>query len=330
MMIRYRPFRNTDPPHIARLWSNQPPTRTLVQPLTVPLLEQRVLNRPYFDQRGLIVAEQDGRVIGFAHAGFGSDASGAALSTDRGTTCMLMVEPQHQQSDLGAEMLDRCERYLVERGARCLGAGNVAPTNPFYLGLYGDHLSPGLLESDTWRVGQFESAGYQRTRRQPVWERTLSDFRPIRDRSQLLLRRQYRVEWDEEPAPATWWEACTLDSLPRACYRLASRRGGQRCGSAVFWGRPAGNRVTPQAVGLLELQIDETCRGQGLGAFLLGETLRRMQSNEPSDPREWTGIRICSVQVDEAQAAGVALLRKLGFQPVDCGLILQKSVRQPA
>ncbi len=329
-MIRFRSFRNSDPPAIARLWSQQPPLRTLVQPLTIPLFEQRVLNRPYFDQHGLIIAEQEGRIVGFAHAGLGADACGTTLTTDRGTTCMLMVDPPHQASQLGSELLDCSERYLRARGTRCLLAGNIAPTNPFYLGLYGDGISPGLLESDAWRVGLFTAAGYQPTCRHPVWERQLRDFRPLVDRSQMQLRRQYRVEVDDEPVETSWWEACTLEPLPRLRYRLVSRRGGQSVGSAIFWGRLVGNRLMPQAVGLLELQIEPSCRRRGLGTFLLGETLRRMPRNEATEPSEWTGIQTCSVQLEETNQAAAALLRKLGFQPVDCGLVLEKSASEPA
>jgi ribosomal protein S18 acetylase RimI-like enzyme len=317
-MIRYRPFRNTDPPAIAELWCNQPPHRALVQPMSPPLLETRVFSKPYFDRHGLIVAEEHDHVVGFAHGGFGSNADGSGLSTEIGATCMLMVASGDQRPRIASELLKESEQFLIGRGARTLYAGSVYPANAFYLGLYGGSQSPGVLESDTERLDLYFSAGYQRVEGHIVMQRPLAGFRPIVDRAQMQLRRQYRIESELDPPDESWWEACTIGQMERVRHRLVSRQTGAVCGSVIFWDM---ERMSTSwgvhAVGLMKLDIVENMRGQGLGTFLVGEALRHTHG---------AGASLAEVQMVEHNQAAIALFSKLGFNHVDCGLVLRKNV----
>ena len=45
--------------------------------------------------------------------------------------------------------------------------------------------------------------------------RELSDFRPVVDRQQLKIRRQFTVETIVDPPTTTWWEAVHGSPLPR-------------------------------------------------------------------------------------------------------------------
>jgi hypothetical protein len=81
LVYRFRPFLNTDPPHLAAIWRGQPPQRGLLQPVTAPLLEYGVFSKLNFDRHGLIVALRDEQPVGFVHAGFGPTDDGLALDT---------------------------------------------------------------------------------------------------------------------------------------------------------------------------------------------------------------------------------------------------------
>ncbi|MEZ6071199.1 MAG: GNAT family N-acetyltransferase [Pirellulales bacterium] len=126
-MIRYRPFRNTDPPQIVSLWREQQADRSLAQPMSVDLFSTLVLSKPYFDNDGLIVAEADGQVVGFVHAGFGPTPQRNALAPDVGVICMLIVEQSQRRQGIGRELLSRAESYLVNQGARVILAGGLRP-----------------------------------------------------------------------------------------------------------------------------------------------------------------------------------------------------------
>jgi GNAT superfamily N-acetyltransferase len=319
-MIGYRAFRNTDPPMLAELWCSHPPLRALVQPMTTALFEQEVFSKPYFDREGLIVAVDGGRVVGFAHAAFGATRDGSAISTETGTTCMLMVGPRVDRRQIAEQLLRRSEEYLQQRGARTLLAGCVHPVNPFYRGLYGDTDSPGLLESDAEAVKLFRSFGYETVETRAVLERTLSGFRPVLDRVQMQVRRQYHIEAQVDGPAGNWWEACTSGQTDRLIHRIVLRRTGQACGKVTSWDleRISATRGV-RAAGLTDLEIYEPFRGQGLGTFLVGETLRRLHGERA--PR--TDLAI--VQIAENDRAAMMIFRKLGFDPVDRSLVLKKN-----
>lgn len=90
-MIRYRTFLNTDAPALVPLWNRQSGRRPLMLPLTLTLLEECVFGKPFFDRRGFLVAEVDGGVAGFAHAGLGVSADGSGLSTEAGAVYLVVV-----------------------------------------------------------------------------------------------------------------------------------------------------------------------------------------------------------------------------------------------
>jgi ribosomal protein S18 acetylase RimI-like enzyme len=317
-MTAYRAFRNTDPPALAELWCNHPPQRGLAQPMTTRQLEKRVFSQPYFDRQGLIVAEEEGRVVGFVHAGFGSNTDGSAVSTTVGATQILMVAPHAQKAPLARELLHRSEQYLIGHGARTLFGGITYPANAFYLGLYGGSLSPGVLESHAEFVGLFRGSGYVEVERHAVMQRVLSGFRPIVNRQQVQIRRQYRVEAEFDPRPKTWWEACTIGQSERIRHRIVSRRDGSVCGEVTFWDM---DRVSSgwgaHAMGLMDLEINSQLRRQGLGTYLVGEALRSMHE---------AGMSQAEVQMEEDNLGAIALFRKLGFQPADHSLVLRKTV----
>jgi hypothetical protein len=70
-VFQIRPFRNSDPPHLATIWRSQPPQRGLAQPINASLLELCVFSKQFFDPEGLLVATRDEVPVGFAHAAFG-------------------------------------------------------------------------------------------------------------------------------------------------------------------------------------------------------------------------------------------------------------------
>ncbi len=316
-MIRFRAFLNVDSPFIVSLWNHQPPRRGLAQPLTLELFEQCVLAKPFFDRQGFLIAEQDDRPIGFAHASFGPNVAGTDIDTACGVVNLVLLEDVPQCASIARDLLDRAEAYLIQRGARTLVAGCAQPTDGFYLGLYGRGESPGISEADADSLDLFRGAGYVEVESHQILQRSLAGFRPLVDRWQLLARRQYRVEPDAGPVFASWWEAWALSPFDCARYALLSNQSGDLCGSVVTWGWEQPLDVQgARTVGLHGLHIHEDLRRHGLGVFLVGEMLRTAQGR---------GVDLAVVQIADPNLAALALFRKLGFQPIDRGLVLKKT-----
>ncbi len=198
-MIGFRTFRNGDPPHLAEIWRTRSGLRGYAQPMTTALLERWVLAKPYFEDAGLQVATDDGRPIGFAHAGFGPTDDEQDLSFELGASIMVIVRPHDAEAQIAADLIARSESYLRSRGAKVLYGGGVRPLDAFYLGLYGGSELPGILDSDAQHQSFFHAAGYREIDRTVVLHRELAGFRPPVDRQQIQLRRRTQFDYQCDP-----------------------------------------------------------------------------------------------------------------------------------
>jgi len=316
-VYQFRPFYNSDPPLLTEIWNAQPRQRGLAYPVTTSQLEDGILSKSYFDRQGIIVAERDGRAVGFVHAGFGPADDGSCIDTDFGVTCMIMVRPEEMETTLGAELLARSEAYLNERGAKVLYGGGIRPLNPFYLGYYGGSELPGTLCSDTWRQELYRAAGYVEVDRVLVMHCDLSKFRPPINRQQLLLKRSTQIAHQFDPNSSPWWSACTLGILEPVRFTLVDKlKPAQPYAQASFWTmEPLSCSWGARAAGMIDLEVDSTQRRRGLATCLLSESFRQIQLQ---------GFSLVEVQVMHNNEPAIGLYRKLGFVEVDQGSVLRK------
>lgn len=317
-MIVYRPFRNSDPPGLAEIWRTQPPERGLVQPMSTSLIETHVLAKPYFERQSLIVAEQGSELVGFVHAAFGPNAAGTGLDRHLGVTCLVMVRASHQRQGIGAQLLEHSERYLCSHGARTLLAGGISPNHAFYLGLYGGSGLPGVLASAPRAQSLFRSHGYRECKQICVLHRDLTNFRPVMDRTHVLIRRRTQMQVEHDPRPATWWEACTEGTFERVRFTLHSRDTQTPMATATFWDiQPLSQSWGVLTAGLSYLHVVPSLRRQGLASYLLGEAFHTLARQ---------GFALVEAQLPAEDAALLGLFNRLGFVQVDMGFMLQKEV----
>lgn len=289
-----------------------------MQPLSVDLLERFVLSKPYFDRQGLIVAVEDGRILGFAHAGFGASDDLTTLNRQFGMVCLTLVRPDRRRAGIGTELLRRSEEYLRASGSQVVYAGPIHPMNPFYLGLYGGSELPGVLDSLSDAHRFLLMRGYGEVDRVAVLERELQGFQPVVDRLQMQIRRRTAVEMVYDPPSESWWEACSYGSFDRVRFELRGREGGKRSlARATAWIiEPLARTWGVRAVGLVDLEVDESIRRQGYATFLLGEAFRRLLEQ---------GFAVVQVQTMQRNTAALALYQKLGFRQIDGGTVYRKT-----
>lgn len=315
-MIRYRAFRNSDPPALAGIWSRQPTAHGRASAMSSALFEQFVLAKPYFENAGLIVAVDDDHPVGFVHAAFGPNESGQRLSTQYGIVCLVMVLPEYCRQGIGAELLDRSEEYLRRRGAQVIYGGGIAPMNGFYLGLYGGSELPGVLDSDAGEQRLFTSHGYREIDRVCVLERQLAGFRPMIDRDQMQIRRRSSVAVMADPPAANWWEACAWSGLEPSRFDLSLRDVGRVVARANTWTiEPLSASWGLRAGGVFGLEVDDAHRRQGIATYLMGEIMRQLAGQ---------GASLIQVQTMQRNKPALNLYEKLGFQQVDQGAVYRK------
>ena len=315
-MFNLRRFKNTDPPHLAEIWKSQPPQRGMMHPISSNFLEHCVYSKQYFDPEGLIVATRDNAPIGFAHAGFGPDEEGDSLDPELGVTQMVMMHGSVDYPRLADELVRESEKFLRSRGAKVLYGGGINPINPFYLGLYGGSEMPGVLESDTRQIELFRRNGYEEMSRVVVLQRDLVRFRPQMSRAHRQIRREALVEYDPNPAAATWFEACRTCATEQIAFTLSRRSDGEELASVNFWDiEPLGSSWGIRTAGLCDLYVDETNRRQGYASYLLGEAFKEVLKR---------GVSMVEAHTMADNEAAIGLYKKLGFTQVDTGVVLRR------
>ena len=275
-----------------------------------------MLAKPFFEPEGLIIAVDGDEPIGFVHAGFAPDPLTCEWNTSIGATCMLVVSDQQRGAEIGAELLDRSERFLQQRGAEQLYGGGTLMTAPFYLGLYGGAALSGVLATDTAQLDVYKSAGYTEVGRKLIMQRQLVSFRPAVDRQLMQLKRNSSIDPAHDPNCASWWEACTIGLTDRYTYEVKSRASGDVCATAVFWDmEPLASAWGLHARGLCDLKVEVAQERELIALFTLGEVLRQMSAG---------GVTVAEVHIDAADDPLLPVLSRLGFQEIEQCLVLKK------
>ncbi len=315
-MISLRSFRNSDPPLLTAIWRSRAEQLRLPHPVSPDVFEQMIFAKPYFDYAGLFFAFEDGQPVGFAHAGFGPDEKPYGISTEIGTTCLMMLKPGCTEAEVSTGLLAHCEEYLRGRGARVLYGGGMSPLDPFYLGLYGGSELPGVLDIDVSARAVLERHRYREIARTRIMRVVLNQFESVVDRQQMQIRRQMEVESQIDAPTRTWWEACTLGVFDLTRFEMVPRGGGPAVASALFRSMdPSGANGAGRTAGLMRFEVDSAHRRRGYAVFLLSEAFRQFQRQ---------GIMTVEAQTPETNVPAVNMYQKMKFQQVGGGGVFRK------
>lgn len=315
-MIRFRPFLNSDSPGLAMVWNSQPPLRGRLSRMTPAILEQYVLAKPYFDPRGLIVAVDDGTIVGFVHAGFCPGERAGELDRTSGLICQLLVHPQAATSPVATELLRRGEDYLRGDGAAGFLGGAAGSRAPYYLGLYGGCNLPGVLVGDSAMIAALRETGYVEHHHYRVLQRELSGFRAPVDRQLVQLRRQFRLAQAAESPSGSWCEACTYSWADPLRFAVMNLNTDEVLATLMFWDmEPLSSSWGIRAMGLLEARCETACPQENLLPCFLGEAMRLFQEQ---------GMALVEVQAAEPETALIEGCWRLGFREIDRGIQFRK------
>ncbi len=298
------------------VWNDAFTQRGAIRMQTSSPLERHAFAKLYFDPAGLIIAEEGGVCVGFAHAGFGSDSKGKGLLPEAGVTCLLGVRATHRRRGIGTELLRRSESYLRERGAHTLYAGAMHPVNPFYLGAYGGSELPGILASDGLAAPFLTRNGYRAVRKVLVLQRRLTQTIKSVDPRFVALRSRYELREDPRSRLGSWWSECVFGLVEPLEFYLADKTTNERVARALVWEMEGFSyRWSQPSVGLTDLSVRPDLRRKGLAKFFLTQVMRRIQDQY---------YEIMEAQAPEAEAPVLGLLGGLGFEQADVGQLYQK------
>lgn len=316
-MVEYRSFTNSDPPRLVALWEECGLGRGAASGISPDVFEMVNFSQPYFDPHGLTVAWEEDRVVGFAHAGFGSDASESQLDPKLGVIAAVLVAPPARRRGIGRELVARSERYLQEQGATSITAGPAPPRDSFYVGIYGGSRPAGFLESDPDADPFFRAIGFEPVERHQIFQRIIGQQpEPVSVRL-LHIRRKMELAITDAPNPMSWWWATRYGRLDTVRFLLVPKGEETAVAALTVVGLDFYlNSWKERAVGLTDLFVAESERRKGYGQALVLEVCRRL--------KEELVTRV-EAHTDAADEATVGLLRSTAFDEIDAGIVYRRA-----
>ena len=315
-MIQYRHFHNTDPPHITKLWRDGLLGRGAAGGLRCDAFETLNYAQPYFDPKGLILATDDDKVVGLAHAGFGTNDTETGLMLESGVICTVLVHPQYRRQGIGSELVHRAEDYMKDRGANNIFAGPAEPLDPFYFGLYGGSQPSGFLLSDPDADKFFRSIGYEQFERHAIFQRDISQQSDPVNMRLVGIRRKMQLAIAHPRDEMSWWWITRFGRLDSVRFQLVPKDRGDAVAEVTVLGLDLYlEKWQERAIGLTDLKVEEDQRRRGYGQALLLEVCRRM--------REEMVTRV-EAHASETNEGAIAVLQSAGFERVDTGIVYLK------
>ena len=317
-MIEYRTFRNTDPPQILRLWHECDLGRGAARPGGTDALELFNFSQQFFDPEGLIVACEGGTAVGFAHSGFGCSDDQSLLDTSRGVICAVMVHPGYRRQGIGTELVRRSEKYLLRRGASDVRAGPAPGRDPFFFGLYGGTRPSGFLESDPHARPFFESLNYVAGPRHGVFQRRLGEKPDPMNLRLATIRRETDLVVAPGPYNPTWWwhthfgrwDSAGIDLLR---FRLVRKGAGEPIAAVTVIGLDQYGPIWQErAIGLVDVFVEPSLRGQGYGQALLLGVMRRLKQEL---------VDVAEIHSPQSNETAWKVIQSAGFEQVDTGVV---------
>jgi ribosomal protein S18 acetylase RimI-like enzyme len=315
-VVEYRPFGNSDPPHLVRLWHDCRLGRGAAEGFRTDAFELVNFSQPYFDPQGLIIAWDGEQAVGFVHAGFGTDESEDRLVTQTGIICMLMVHGRFRRRGIGRALLEHAEEYLRRRGATQLQAGQSVRRDPFYFGLYGGARPAGFLKSDTAAEAFFTALGYESGPTIGVYQRNLTMGNDPIHFKLMAIRRSTQLIFADQPTSPSWWWFCHTGRLDSLRFRLAPKKGGPPIAGVSVVGLDAYiAKWNARAIGLVDVYVRNEDRGKGYGRALLVEVARHMRQEL---------ITLAEIHAPDENTIAVGAITGAGFERIDTGVVYVK------
>jgi len=316
-VIEYRSFSNPDPPHLVALWHACQLGRGAASGVSTDIFEALNLSQSYFDPHGLTVACDGKEIIGYSHAGFGSNADGSGLSTAEGIICAVMVHPKYRRQGIGRRLIEHAEHFLEAAPTEKIHAGPAPPRDPFYTGMYGGTQPAGFLESDPNAAPFFAALGYEPVERHLIFQRDISRQSNPVNYQLVNLRRKTELVISNQPENVSWWWLTRFGRLDSVRFSLMhkDRQPVTAAASAVGLDLYMG-KWNERAVGITDIVIADASDGPECGQLLLHDICRRL--------REEVTTRV-EAHAPESDVAAVELLEATGFTQVDAGVVYRRT-----
>ena len=323
-MLTVRHFRNEDSPKLLEIWQKRRhgPGQSRFFSMSMEKLDIGPLAMPFFNRHWIQLAFADDRPVGFVQAGLGPNGSGSDLSSDTGHIAMVVIDPECPEPvAVCGKLIQASERVLADSGVCRIYGGSPHPSLPFYLGLYGGAEPIGVFDADTAVGEAFRSLGYGVYQKTIRFQRELTNYFPPFLPTMLPWKSKLRLIIDDWPTAKNWWDALSLvrpnwmestailkeSDIPIAQIRLHANEPEEGPIYRNSWN-----------IALMDLRVHPNFRRQGVGTYLLAETLRYLIAKSRAARVE--------AHVAENHSELCGLLKSLDWSEVETGTIFFKKI----
>lgn len=313
MSLDIRSYRNTDASALCAVYAAHYHAAGLPGLLTPLSLELCVLAKPFFSPAQLLVAEQDGVVVGFILIGFEPEIDLLATSSTHACISALCVTNIPNEDEVATQLLASVEQFAHQIGITQLRFAPPPPASPFMAGIAPGDGMIGAPDVDTRQNRWLHDNRWEASERVAYWGIELGQFHPPMDRMQIQIRRMAHVDrlLDEPTMP--WFVANMLGHAEQIGFQLTARETRTVAADIVLW--TVGDELIPQpelVARLWPLDPEDSSKNEDLFVFLLSEAFRQLRDD-----------RVDSVRTvsSESDSAMVHLLGRVGFQPYLIGTV---------
>jgi ribosomal protein S18 acetylase RimI-like enzyme len=320
--IVYRPYKNYDTPAVVALWNVALTGRGCCKSIKPFFLELQWFCKPWFDPQALTLALDDERapgqqLIGAVLSGFGGGPDQCSVDHKLGVVSMLLVHPDYRQKGVGKELLVRAEQYLFELGTTDARFGCNWERFPYCWGMLGSISPAGVLKSMEGADQFIQTQGYVSREQYEVHGRTMNQAIPWGDPRFAHLRRKFELRIGPRKV-TSWLDEALQGGLETTVFELLETAIDRPVAEvrAAEMTQFMGQAQPPQA-GLYGLTVLPELRRQGLGKFLMAQTLQHL-----NDQMFQNVETVIPVENTEARS----LLKGMGFAKIDEGTSYAKDL----
>ncbi len=260
-----------------------------ITPVTPKLFEERVVKHALFDPEGLMIAKENKRIVGFAHA---------CRVGSTGHVCFIFVQPHYRKKGIGSQLLKKALDYLSP--CRDVWAAKHFDT-PFYGNkdgpfppLYGSAEFVGLDAGDGETTRFFERRGFHLSHRSIEMECMLRD---VPKHGLKRLGEKYYFFSTKNIAP---WDKVPYQKKGDFFVDFAVDHAGSLLGAIVWY------RLGEEVAGIYDVHIEQHWRDRGIGTWLLTKALEHMGKEK---------FMRAALVTTEFDRRAVHVYEKVGFKP---------------
>ena len=144
----------------------------------------------------------------------------------------------------------------------------------------------------------------------------MSDRVPVHFRS-TMIRRKWEQCLVDPPDPCSWWWMCRYGRLDAVYCVLIPKGGGKPVAGVTIVGLDAYARSwQEQAIGLVDLWVDEKHRRQGYGQALLLEVVKRLRKET---------VTKLTANIADDDVAAKKVFESVGFSKIDEGVVFKST-----